>query len=315
MIDSNLWIYTSLNLVIAHYGGKRHTNPRFTLFSDLSYLHIIYSYIHTGVWGVPVSKGIPKESFKRVVERLGFVCEKLLSLKVLPFLYLFVFCLCWVPTNSRKVTHCTHLCVCVCLSRSFRWNTASLLLRLLLVLSATTSLLLLRRDKPLFIRCCWCLLLTAGQHLFITWKTLRWKCGRCRCLREVALVLCWWRRLQLWIGLFLVFDAFDVGVVGRGQRRLTIFELAEGRVICWWLIIVLHLLARLLLIGVPVGLELVVDLLHGIKWIWGGADQLQLLLLSLTWRWIVLVCAVQIWMGCRRLIWNRIAKSSNTLMD
>ena len=60
-----------------------------------------------------MSKGIPKESFKRVVERLGFVCEKLLSLKVLPFLYLFVFCLCWVPTNSRKVTHCTHLCVCV----------------------------------------------------------------------------------------------------------------------------------------------------------------------------------------------------------
>lgn len=89
--------------------------------------------------------------------------------------------------------------------------------------------------------------------------------------------------MQFRIGLFLIFDAFDVGVVGRSDRRLAIFELAEGRVILW-LIIVLHLLARFLLISVPVGLELVVDLLHGIKRIGGGADQLQCLLQSLTWR-------------------------------
>lgn len=65
--------------------------------------------------------------------------------------------------------------------------------------------------------------------------------------------------------MFQILDSFDVRVVYNGGcRLLCIFKLAEGRV-GEGLVLVLHLLARFLLVGVPVGLELVSDLLHGIK--------------------------------------------------
>jgi hypothetical protein len=90
--------------------------------------------------------------------------------------------------------------------------------------------------------------------------------------------------LELACSLLQVLDALYVGIVDYGgSRLLCIFKLAEGRV-GEGLVLVLHLLARFLLVGVPVGLELVGNFLHGIKRSGGGSDQLQSMLLGLTWR-------------------------------
>ena len=137
--------------------------------------------------------------------------------------------------------------------------------------------------------------------------------SRCSLL-EVALVLSRGRWLELWIWLVLIFDAFDVGIVGGGRRLFICFELAV-RCVRRNFIFILHLFARLLLIGVPVRLKLISNLLHGVKRIWGGSYQLQEHRgAGLTWRWVGLGSAIQIWVRRRRLIWKRIAKRSNTTL-